>query len=258
MAEEENPEERLDDASGRGARPGRRKAFTLGGVLALAVGVAYIASLMAIPSRSEERLFEGPFISPLATEKIQVNLKGQDSKRYLVMMLSAEYDAYDKAYVAARIQNPLYHAMFKDAVISLTSNKTIEQVTDAVERDIFMQEIVDAVEPLLFPVLVGDAATGATDSESGLRAGVSIVRSTMRGPHFDHVLHVDTDERTISLDDGAPVKFRGTENDLMLGDANGNTVYVDVTRVVEHFIGDVNVGVWGHIRNVYRDSYLIQ
>jgi flagellar basal body-associated protein FliL len=254
------PEEQKPDAeaqNGEVRKKSKKALFLGGGVLALVL-VAWFASMMAVPSKTSLRVFDGPFVSALYPEKISVNLKGQSNKRFLVMSLNVEFDAYERSYVTARTSDLLYQAMLKDALIDVASRKTVEQATDAVEKELLLDEIREGIEPLLFPIQIGDSPPGGGDPASGLRPGVSAHKSSMRGPLDDHVVHLSTTDHTLRLDDGPAVKYRGTETDLLLSDAEGASVFVDVTRLVDDFEGDLHIGVAGRVRNIYLDSYLIQ
>jgi flagellar basal body-associated protein FliL len=254
MAEELNEDESTEVAEGRG----KKKALTMVGALFALIGVAYFASLMAVPAKDDHRVFDGPFVAPLSSEQVTVNLRGSDSKRYLVMQLSVEYDSYDEQYVPNRTANQLYNAMLRDALIGVASQKTVEEATDAVGRELLIDELALVVEPLIFPLHLGSGGKEGADEMTGLRAGFSSHKSTMRGPLDDHVVHLDTASSTLRLDDGPAVKYSGSETDLMVMDDAGRTVFLDVTRIEGPHDTDVNVGVMGRIRNIYRDSYLVQ
>lgn len=257
MAEEENNEPDLapDEES---APSGKKKGLIVGGGFVALIATAWIAATMAVPSIPQRLMFEGPFVAPLSDTDVMVNLQGDGNKRYLVMNLNIEFDAYAADYVEKRRLNALYASQLKDALISVASRKEIEQVSDEVEKEIFKDEIREAVAPIIFPIHVGESESGGPDEESGLRPGISTARSTLREPHAEHVLHVNAVDRTVRLDDGPAVKFRGTETDLLVSDGLGRTIYLDVTRVKEDFDGDLKVGVHGRARNVYWEKILVQ
>ena len=50
--------------------------------------------------RAFERTYraEGPFVAALTEGQMQVNLAAEGSRRYMVLSLSAVYDAYDEAW----------------------------------------------------------------------------------------------------------------------------------------------------------------
>ena len=252
----------------------RKPVLVAGGTISL-IALAYMLSMMAIPAkRTTAPHLSGPFVAKLSKTDLQVNLAGESSKRYLVMVLVGEYFAYDEAYVGGRLGNavgsgdghgsapvedPLYTAMLKDAMLKLASTRTRDQVTDPVKSDAFLEDVRRVVDPLLFPVYIGDSHSHRDgDSASGLRAGESIFESKMRGLLHEHELVVDAIDQTIALDDGPKIEFGGRERDLKVADKAGLTVYVDVTQLNPEFVGKVPVGVPGKLRRIYRDSFLVQ
>lgn len=257
-----NDDEKVDAPQGvDGAAPpsSRRKGLLLGGGVLGLVASAWILAMVAIPAPMEQRGFAGPFAAPIADQKIQVNLMGEGSKRFLIMSINALYDAYDEAYVAERKADPLYLPLLQDALIEIASRKSREQVTSTVEREVLKQEIEAAVDPILFPLHLGDARTPyAADRESGLRLGQSLYESTLRGPLGSHRIAVSSSQRSLTLDDGPAVEFQGTEHDLRLESASGEAVYVDLTALEEGFEGAVPLGVQGRVREVVFSEFLVQ
>jgi hypothetical protein len=228
---------------------------------------------MAVPHKEHKRpSLAGPFVAKLSKSDIQVNLAGESSKRYLVMQLNAEYFALDEMYVAARLgvgagdghggeakEDPLYMAMLKDAILKIAAARTRDQVSDPAQMDAFLEDIRKAVNPILFPVCVGDShGQSIPDSESGVRVGESIMQSTLRGFLHDHKLVIDGPHKTIRLDDGPDVKFEGDEQDLQLKNKEGKTVFVDLSNMKSDFSGELPIGVPGKLRRIYRESFLIQ
>lgn len=252
----------------------KKPLFLGGGVVAL-IALAYIMSTMAVPTKDHKSpALAGPFVAKLSKTDLQVNLSGESSKRYLVMALNAEYFAYDEAYVLGRLgvagaagahggeppkEDPLYIAMLKDSLLKLAATKTRDEVTNPSLMDGFLEEIRAVVNPILFPVHVGDSHAAATaDSHSGLRSGESVMDATMRGFLHEHALVFDGPKRSIALDDGPKVTFEGTERDLKLTNRSGQCVFVDVTDYKSDFAGEVPIGVPGRVRKIYRDSFLVQ
>jgi hypothetical protein len=254
------------------ARSAKKKPKILIGVLGAGALMGAVLAVVAVPKQAGPKpAIEGPFVVSLAKEDVQVNLAGENGKRYLVLGLKAECFAYDEAYVTARLgsadaggeptgaEDPLYTAMLKDLLLRMAGRKTREQVEDPVQMEAFLMEIRSAVEPLLFPVCVGDSTAPKTpDSESGLRVGESIMDSTFRGLLHEHALQVDAVRKTVRLDDGPEVGFTGTERDLRLMSAAGESVYVNVSGLDEHFVGAVPIGVPGRVRKIYRGQVLVQ
>ncbi len=244
-----------DDAAPRKSK----KGLAMGGGIASLIAAAYIVAMVALPGETKAPPFGGPYITPLANGEVQVNLKGEQGRRYLVMTLKAEYEGYDEAYVAARVADPIYEAVMLDALIGIGRQKTREDLDDVVGEETFKAEILDVIEPILFPVHVGNAVRATkSDDVSGIGPGLSAERSTMRGGYKSHVLHVDGPKGKISLDDGPLIDMDGTETDLMVPDANGLHVYVDVSRSDPEFVGEVHTGTFGRIRKIHRGKFITQ
>jgi hypothetical protein len=262
-------------AAEEGSTSGKKsKVLIIGLGLCCVLGGAL--ALVAIPKKVEHKhSLEGPFVAPLSKENLQVNLAGENGKRYLVLALNAEYFAYSESYVAARlggaaaasgghggepaVADPLYTAMLKDTLLRVAGRKTREQVEDPVQMEAFLMEVRSAVEPLFFPVCVGDSTSPqAADTMSGLLAGESVMESTFRGFLHEHALRVDAAHKTLRLDDGPETSFHGEERDLRVAATNGSTVFVNVVRLDPKFTGDVPIGVAGRVRRIYRQQVLVQ
>ncbi len=270
MADKASPEAAKAAAEAAAPKKSKTMLFAVGGTVVV-LAVAFIASLMAVPKKERLPELEGPYIAKLSKSDIQANLTGADGKRYVVMSLQAEYYAYDEAYVQGRLgggggggehagaaEDPLYLVMLKDALLRLAATKTINQVTDPMLIDTFLDEIRTAVDPVLFPVYVGDShSPHEADKKSGLRVGESVDFSTMRGLLHEHELDVDQDKKTICLDDGPPVKLEKSR-DLKLMNKQGECVYVDTTKLEPKFGGKVPIGVPGRVRRIFKDSFLVQ
>ncbi len=249
-----------------------KKPLIFGGSAVGLLAVAFIMAQMAVPKKVVEPRLDGPFMIPLSSADITINLAGENSKRYLVMMLKAEYYTYDAHYVEARIsggggdghgggaaEDPHYSAMLKHALLGIAATKKLGEVTDPLAVDAFLEQVREAVDPIVFPVAVGHAHSAKeVDPESGLRAGESIFDATLRGLLYEHRIHVDQTRGTIRLDDGPVIEFKGDEHDLRLVDQKGQDVYVDVSALKPAFRGEVHVGVPGRVRKVYRDKFLVQ
>lgn len=270
MAEEKKPaQEGQKPAEGGAPKKSKLPLFAGGGVLAV-IALAFVAASLAVPKHATQPELEGPFVAKLSKSDIQANLAGADGKRYLVLSLQAEYFAYAEHYVTGRLggggggghgggaEDPLYLVTLKDALIKLSATKTINQVTDPVLVDSFLREVRDAVDPVLFPVYVGDSlAPSIPDSASGLRVGESNSSATMRGLLHEHYVDVDALKKVISLDDGPPMKLEKSR-DLQVVNRKGEFVFLDTTKLVDGFAGRVPVGVPGRVKRVFRDSFLVQ
>jgi len=246
-------------ASADAAPPKSRKGLVLGGGIAGLVAAAYIVAMVALPGDTKPPEFGGPYITPLSSGEVQVNLKGEQGRRYLVMTLKAEYEGYGEAYVARRVADPIYQAVMLDALIGIGRQKTREDLDDVVGEESFKAEIQEVIEPILFPVHVAnpDSAT-QYDEDSGVGPGRSVERSTMRGGFKAHWLHVDRQKGKISLDDGKPIEIDGSEADLMVTNQNGLSVWVDLTHTEPDYVGDVHVGTFGRIRKIHRGKFITQ
>jgi flagellar basal body-associated protein FliL len=261
-------EEKSSEASAAPAAPSaalasRRKGVLLGGGIVTLVSLAWALSLVAVPSGGHHEAkhdMGGPFMADISPSSgFQVNLAGDGGKHYLSLNLKVEVDAYEEGYATARASEPLHQAKLTDAVLRTASQKTKGELDNSVGREVFRDELRIALDPVLFPVHVGDehAAMGA-HAESGLRPGRSVARSTLRGLFYDHQLRVDAKRKIIALDDGKDTEFRGDEDDLFVADGRGKGVYVDVTGLDEAFAGSVPAGTFGRVRNVYFNTFLTQ
>lgn len=254
----EEPEAGAEGEEGGETPKKSKRPLVLGGGVVGLIALAFILSQVAVPKGPQKAPpFQGPYVIDVAEGDVQVNLDG--GKRYLVMQLKAQYDAYDEAYAAARVVDPLYMAMLNDALIRLGRKKSSEELNDQVGEEVFTAEIRDAIDPLLFPLHVGnesDANLG--HPESGLAPGRTAHHSTMRGGFKAHVLHVDAPNKTIRLDEGPETPFEGTEDNLAVEDARGQRVYLDVTALDPEFVGEVNIGTFGSIDKILFSRLLVQ
>jgi flagellar basal body-associated protein FliL len=277
MATEEakKDETKPEAAAASGESGGKSKMLFVS--LGLCCVLGAVLAMVAIPKKVEHKhALEGPFVAALSKENLQVNLAGENGKRYLVLNLNAEYFAYAESYVAARLgataapagghgggeatgPDPLYTAMLKDTLLRVAGRKTREQVEDPVQMEAFLMEVRTAVEPLLFPVCIGDSSSPqVADLKSGLLAGESVMESTFRGLLHEHALRVDAEHKSLRLDDGPDVSFKGEERDLKVTAKDGTTSFVNVTRLDPKFSGDVPIGVAGRVRRIYRQQVLVQ
>jgi hypothetical protein len=245
--------------------------FGVGGVLGV-LALAFVASLMAVPKKAHLPRLEGPFVAKLSKADVQANLAGAGGKRYVAMLLQAEYYAYSEGYVQGRLgggggdghggggaEDPLYLAMLKDALLTVAGTKTPEQIVDPALVDAFLEEIREAVDPVLFPVYVGDAMSPhQPDPKSGLKVGEDYSRSTMRGLLHEHALKVDSAARTIALDGGTTIPFTDHDRNLKVISQSGEYVFVDCTGFKPAFSGNVPVGVPGRVRRIFKDNLLVQ
>jgi len=240
-----------------------KKPLMLGGGLLGMIAAAYIVSMVALPGSSEPPPFDGPFSSNLSEESIQVNLGGKD---YLSMKMPAiKFNAYMESYGVNRLANVVVQRDIIDVLHRVGRRKTKEMLNTQLGEDIFRQELVESLAPIVFPVHIGNRERADRQHmQSGLNAGMSIDESTMRGGFESHVIHLNTYKGEISLDEGPVVLYDQAGNtepldsDLMLESANGLVVYVDVTDLEREYIGDVNVGTFGVIKKVTFKQLLTQ
>lgn len=258
------------------APPSKKKAIIVGaGSAVVVLALAFAASLMAVPKKVHDVHLEGPFLAKLSKEALQTNLAPPGEKRYVSMLLQAEYYAYSEAYVQGRLggapsgggheggagkgEDPLYLAMLKDALLTTMATKTPAQITDAAMVDVFFEEVREAIDPVLFPVYVGEAMSPyERDLKSGLRVGEDNMRSTMRGLLHEHGLKLDGAAMTIAMDAGASIPFTDHDRNLKVINQAGEYVFVDCTGFVPGFTGLVPVGVPGHVRRIFKDSLIVQ
>lgn len=252
--------EKPEDGAEAAPKKSKKGLILVGSVLMLLL-VGYLGATMAVPSETLVPQYQGPFVVALneGDANIQVNLSATDQTVYLLMKINAEYDAYDKAEVVARIGMENYRAYMMDALLGLTSKKTPEALASSDSQDAFMIEIRDAIDPVLFPVQFGNATDPLdTDAKSGLRPGDSWLNATLRGRFYDHKLYLDVPAKTIRLDDGEEVAFVGDETDLAVANSQNHFVFVNTTVLVPDFVGELNVGVKGRTRRILRHFFVTQ
>lgn len=259
-----------------GGAPKKSKTpIVFGGGAVAMVALGYILSMMAVPSKPPPRPeLEGPFVAGLSKSDIQVNLSGDSSKRYLVMKLQAQYFAYEESYVAGRlgiasahgggghdapVEDPNYTSQLKDALLKLGSTKTVRDVTEAISIDNFLNDVREVVDPILFPIYVGDSHNPQEgDKTSGIKVGDSSSDSNFRGLLHEHELEIDNLRKKVRLDDGDWVEYEGHERDLVVKTRSGEKAYVNLTELKPEFSGKVPFGVPGRVRTIYRESLLVQ
>ncbi len=238
------------------AKGGKKKLLLLGGGGVGILATAFAMSMLAVP-KEEKATLKGPFVAPLTAEKVQVNLS--KSKSFLVLNLNLVYMAYDEAYFQTRSADALCIAELKDALVSIASAKTPAEFEDKVNKPVIMEEIRQAVEPILFPVHLG-ATTSPSDKdpESGIAPGLSAHLATFRGLFEEHKLAIDAKKRLLRLDGGTGVEFKGDERDLRLVGADDSVLYLDVSAIKPDFQGEVSVGIRGQSRRILWQEVLIQ
>ena len=260
MAEEKEKDDAENAEGSEEETPKKsKKGIFLGGGIVGLIAAGWALSLMGTPAMPEEKQFAGPFIVALSPEDIQVNLSGGGGKRFLVMTLQSEYDSYEELYATTRVADPLYQAKLKDALIRVSRQKTKEDLDDAVGEEIFKGEVREALDPLLFPIHVGNEIDcNGVHETSGIGPGRSIEKSTLRSGFFAHRISLDVPAKKIRLDDGPELTFEGNEIDLQLQNEHNDILYVDVSKLIPEFVGEVNAGTFGRVRNIYFGKLLVQ
>ncbi len=241
----------------KAAPQGKGKLLAIGGGIT-ALALAFVAATFAVPAKEAPLpTLAGPFVGPITPSKVQVNLN--DGRTYLVLQLNLLHDAYSPDYLTQRAEDAVCQAEIRDALVTIASAKSRSDVTDKVNKPVFLEEVRHAIEPLVFPVHLGDGATPTTaDSASKLALGASMSGSGFRGMHSEHVLRVDALQKLVSLDGGSEVRFKGDEQDLEVPCGDGTSLWLDVRELDPAFQGEVHVGVMGRTRRVLWNEVLLQ
>ncbi len=257
MAEEKKE---VDAAEGE-ETPGKGKAKLLigGGVLSV-VAAGILAAVMAIPKKYENPRMVGPFAQVLFDEPISCNLAGADRTRFLQMHPQVSYLAYDPLYLSLRITDPLYPGALRSTVGAVASRKNPEELYEgSIGNTAFMEELRDNIDPVLFPVHVGDTALPWDhDEESGLRPGLSSSRSSFRGHFADHILHVTQEPMEMWVDEGPKASFEKGDEDVRLITAEGGVLFIDASMLNKGFEGEVKIGVRGRTVQVIPVDLMVQ
>ena len=268
MANEENeePEEgattTAEGQDGEAAAPSSRGPLKLLGAVIGLISTGLVLAVMATPkSRAPER-FRGPdvhaFFGP--DGELVANTRDDNFSRYVKFRPSCSFLAYDLEYPDRRREDPQYEAVIEERMQTLISGLVIDEIMAGTNREVFAAKLEEVAEPVLFPVHVGETELPfEEDPASGLRVGESQDRhGTFRGHFHRHVLKVDAPAGTVQLDEGPVAHFDGDEYDLLVEDPTGKTIYLDVTTVREDFVGEVQVGVMGRIRELFTGDILVQ
>lgn len=258
MAEAKKTDKKDDKSEPNPAAAGKKKKiFAIGGIVG-GLAVAFMAAMFAVPKPPPpKQQLGGPFVGAVTPSKVQVNLS--DGRSFLVLELNLLYEAYSADYLATRTSDPVCQAEIRDALVAICSSKSRNDVSDKVNKPVFLEEIRHALEPLLFPIHVGEglAATEA-DPASGLMAGESMPKSSFKGLFEDHLITLDTVQKKLGVEGGAEVTYTGEERDLEFKITDTDSLYFDVTRLKEGFVGPVRVGIKGRTKRVLWNEILIQ
>jgi len=247
-------DEKKDD---KAAPKGKGKLLAIGGAVT-ALALAFVAATFAVPAKEAPTpKLEGPFVGPITPSKVQVNLN--DGRTYLVLQLNLLHDAYSPDYLTQRAGDAVCQAEIRDALVTIASAKSRSDVTDRVNKPVFLEEVRHTIEPLVFPVHLGDGESPtAADDASGLALGVTMSRSSFRGLHAEHTLRVDALQKLVALDGGTEVRFKGDEQDLEVPCGDGTSLWLDVRSLKPGFQGTLHVGTMGRTRRVLWNEVLLQ
>ena len=80
--------------------------------------------------------------------------------------------------------------------------------------------------------------TGSTGVAAGSDSAAS---DTIVGD--GHTLHIDADQKTVSLDDGTAVAYTSASNDLQITNSNGDMVHVDMSNLDPTLTGTTDVSI---------------
>jgi hypothetical protein len=260
---EVDPDLEAEEGSEEGSEDGPKKdkgpIKLLGGMVGLIAAGGALA-FMALPGKpGEGTKFTGPYNHSLFEVQFISNVEDNNFTRFIKTNPQVEYFAYDEAYITKRVTDPGYSALLQHVFGSLVSRRNLDEIYGGTLRDQFAEEIRGAVNPILFPVHIGETDLPLEiDSDSGLRPGNSYRHTTFSGRFEDHVLKVDVNAKTIQIDDGPQTTFTGTEEDLAVLDVTGEVLYLDTTNVNSGFQGEVSVGSHGRIRQVFLSSHIAQ
>ncbi len=260
MADNENK----DSASSAAEKDkgGKGPMKLLLGVVLLIAGGAGIA-VMALPKKERgPESFSGPWSFAFFDKEFVANTRDDNFSRYIKFSPSASFFAYDQNYPTGRKSDPDFTPSVDEVMTNVVANFTlVEIMKDGSGAELALAaQLEDAVEPVLFPVHVGETTLPLeVDPKSGLRIGESHARrGTFRGAFREYKVTVDAKAKTIKFADGDESKFVGSESDFEVRTGDGRKLFLDLTRLKPDFRGEVNVGVHGRIRQIHLGRKLAQ
>ena len=258
MADEEKPEDAPaegEDSQGEGKPKKNRGPLKLLIGVILLVATGGVLATMAVPKKEKEYKLTGPYFARLLDKDIVVSTPDGNATRYLKFRVDCEYAAYEEPYFATRAADPFFLPYLNAEAQTIASSRTLSESALGAEREEFAAALRDGLEPIVFPVHVGETLNPLdADAPSGLRPGVSHHQATFRGRFHEWTLTVDGPARTVQLGEGTVVTFEGDEDDLEVRSQLGDTIYIDVTHLVPEFQGELKVGVHGKLRNVLLEA----
>jgi flagellar basal body-associated protein FliL len=247
----QNPVGGSTEGSSEEAGAKRPKKLMLAGGVASVMASAGIAAMLAIPSRTTTLNYAGPFSHILFEEQFTCNIEEDGHTRFLQMKPVAKVMAYDSDYMEIRTEDELYAPEVENAVFSVASTKTLEEIYGDINKSTFSEELRDALDPVLFPVHIGDSRLPwDIDSGSGLRPGLSSDKNSFRGRFHEHALHVNAVGRELWIDDGPKTPFDEGGLDVRIVSSEGDVIFVDTSGLEEGFVGKVKLGVKGQIKSI--------
>jgi flagellar basal body-associated protein FliL len=237
----------------------KNKKLLLGGGLASIVAAGALAAVMAVPTKETTRNYSGPFSQTLFLEDFTVNIQEEGRTRFLKINPVAMYLAYEPKYLMTRMKDELYVPEVQNMVFQIASRKTLDEIYGEVNESTFMEELKDVLDPVLFPVHIGDSSLPwDLDSASGLRPGLSSDKTTMRGRFDEHVLHVDAPQTQLWIDDGPRATFVKGDLDARVITSEGDVVFLDTSGLKPGYVGQVKIGVQGQIMRIRPGMPLVQ
>lgn len=263
MAEEQK-QEQGDEAVAEESKPqGKGKLIKIGAAFGGLLVMAWIAATMAIPGKDVHPRFGAPFTVPMmldAEAKIPVNLDENNKTRFLQMNFNLFVSCYEDSYVKARQLDPNYEPFLRSRLIAVATSKKIDEVLGGpAAMAAFLEEVRDHIDPIMFPVHVGNTKNPlAAEEESGLMPGSMMDRASFRGRFHDYTLSIDAPKKTLSISDGPIVEFTGEETNLVVPTGTGEVLYLDVTSLEENYVGEIPIGVHGRINRVLADDLIAQ
>jgi len=247
------------EAASEGAPNKSKKKLLLGGGTVSVIAAGALAAMMAVPSKNVQRVYEGPFSQSLFEEEFHCNIQEEGRARFLQMSPVANYLAYDGEYLSTRMTDSLFAPALHDRVFQVASRKSLKEIYGEINESTFMEELADAINPVLFPVHIGSGTLPwDLDDVSGLRPGLSSAKNTFRGRFDEHMLHVDATQGELWIDDGPRSSFEKGDLDVRVVTAEGNLLFIDTSRLVEDFVGQRKVGVKGQVVQVLPIGLMVQ
>lgn len=258
MAEENENEELEENEEGETDQAAKKKKVLLGGGVLSIVAAGVMAAMVALPSTKSKPHFAGPFTMELFEDQFSCNIDVGGRTRFLQMKPEVFYYAYDQEYLAGRTTDDLYPPALYDKVFRISSSMSLEEIYGEVNKLSFMEELRDGIDPILFPVHLGETTLPwELDEISGLRPGLSSSRNTFRGRFHEHFLRVDAVSGTMKIDDGPEAEFDLGDMDVQVLSENGEVLFVDTSSLDPGFIGELSLGVQGQIIQILAVDLLV-